>query len=604
MQNKFSYRSPLGWLLFGVIVNLLQAYFSPIDADEAYYWVYAQELDWGYFDHPPLVALLIKMGMDWLPGALGLRFGHVLAGGLTALVIWQLLDRPNGKMAVIAALLIAIQPMLQVYGFISTPDGPLLLFSALYLWQYRSFLRQPSWQNSLWLGLIMAALLYSKYHGVILIFFSILPNLRYLLRQPTAWLAVAFGALLYVPHLYWQYAHDFPSFRYHLSGRNDPYQFKYTTEFLLNQLLIFNPFLLYYYVRSLLNTPTKKEKSRPDYRFQQAMKWLILITLGFFLYSTSKGGTEAQWTAMLCIPLIYLLYQQVLVRPAWIPRLRLIGFGALLLFLLVRLVLVAPSSWLPFQKPFDAAPWVKELQILADGRPVIFENSYRDASHYRFYTNNAPAWTFTDVDYRPNQYDIWGHDLAFQDQEVLMVGKEKWTIPGTRPFVFPDKHLYTKVVPDFQVAKFARLSLSKPLPAVLQRGQEVAISVYISLDTSLITAANKDFWNFTGAISTTNSNGITAEDLDLKLNTPDFPLDLYAIFQFVGDGWFYGKLKPLRVESVRGDQTVLLYEGLLKIDPSLPLDELQFQLGLGYPGMPPLRGQSELQSVIIESESN
>ena len=27
--------------------------------DEAYYWQWAQHLDWGYYDHPPLVAWLI-----------------------------------------------------------------------------------------------------------------------------------------------------------------------------------------------------------------------------------------------------------------------------------------------------------------------------------------------------------------------------------------------------------------------------------------------------------------------------------------------------------------------------------------------------------------
>ncbi|MEM9836311.1 MAG: glycosyltransferase family 39 protein, partial [Bacteroidota bacterium] len=120
--EKISKISPWWWLLAWWGLNMVTAAFSPIDADEAYYWMYAQQLDWGYFDHPPAVALLINLGMHWLPGELGLRLGHVLIGGLTMLIIWDILDRPQGKQAWVAALLLAALPMLQVYGFIATPD--------------------------------------------------------------------------------------------------------------------------------------------------------------------------------------------------------------------------------------------------------------------------------------------------------------------------------------------------------------------------------------------------------------------------------------------------------------------------------------------------
>jgi hypothetical protein len=40
------------WLL----INLIQAYFTGIAHDEAYYWMYSNNLAWGYFDHPPMVS--------------------------------------------------------------------------------------------------------------------------------------------------------------------------------------------------------------------------------------------------------------------------------------------------------------------------------------------------------------------------------------------------------------------------------------------------------------------------------------------------------------------------------------------------------------------
>ena len=92
---------PLWILLAWCAINLLQAALSPLDPDETYYWMYADRLDWGYFDHPPAVALLVSMGKDWLPGALGLRFGHVLTGTALLTALYYLLDRPAGKWALV-----------------------------------------------------------------------------------------------------------------------------------------------------------------------------------------------------------------------------------------------------------------------------------------------------------------------------------------------------------------------------------------------------------------------------------------------------------------------------------------------------------------------
>jgi hypothetical protein len=79
---------PAWFLATWLLLNLLQAAFSPLDADETYYWMYASQLDWGYFDHPPAVAVLVALGRDWLPGALGLRFGHVLASPVARYSGW------------------------------------------------------------------------------------------------------------------------------------------------------------------------------------------------------------------------------------------------------------------------------------------------------------------------------------------------------------------------------------------------------------------------------------------------------------------------------------------------------------------------------------
>src|SRR5690606_40617625 len=55
------------------VLNLVQASITELIYDEAYYWYYAQDLAWGYFDHPPMVAFIVRLGSQVLSGDLGAR---------------------------------------------------------------------------------------------------------------------------------------------------------------------------------------------------------------------------------------------------------------------------------------------------------------------------------------------------------------------------------------------------------------------------------------------------------------------------------------------------------------------------------------------------
>ena len=75
---KNPYKKFYFFLILITLVNLLQAYFTEITLDEAYYYQYARDLDWGYYDHPPMVALVIKISQLFFNGNLGVRFLTVL----------------------------------------------------------------------------------------------------------------------------------------------------------------------------------------------------------------------------------------------------------------------------------------------------------------------------------------------------------------------------------------------------------------------------------------------------------------------------------------------------------------------------------------------
>ena len=166
------------FLLIWLLVNLLQASFTQLDPDEAYYWAYSQELAWGYFDHPSFIAILIKAGTSIFgDSTLGVRFFPVVLQTISCWLLWLIAGKPKQHSEVqLFILLLLGMPMLQVFGFIATPDAPLLFFATCYLYFYQQFLENNSWTNTLILGACMAAMLHSKYHGVLWIFFILLSN--------------------------------------------------------------------------------------------------------------------------------------------------------------------------------------------------------------------------------------------------------------------------------------------------------------------------------------------------------------------------------------------------------------------------------------------
>jgi len=83
-QFPVKYNRPvIYFLLLWTALNVLQACTLEIHADEAYYWMYSRFLDWGYYDHPPMVALFIKAGYSLMHSEFGVRLFTVLSSTIS-----------------------------------------------------------------------------------------------------------------------------------------------------------------------------------------------------------------------------------------------------------------------------------------------------------------------------------------------------------------------------------------------------------------------------------------------------------------------------------------------------------------------------------------
>lgn len=392
------------------VVNLLQAAFTGLANDEAYYWYFAQHLDWGYFDHPPMVALLVWLS-SFMPGLLGIRFFSTLLQPLYLLVFWHIIKPADAtrRDALLYVLLCFSQPLLQLYGFLAVPDAPLMMFTVLFLWAFKRFDSKSSVGNALLMGLTVALLGYSKYHGALVVLLVLLARPKVFLR-PQLYVAGFTALLLMVPHLWWQYSHDWVSLRYHLVGRNSwGYDVNYTLEYLGILLVLFNPLWLYHLVRGLCK-PAEGE----DKLMRRVSILLCLGFWGFFLVATLRGRVQPQWLLPTVLPVVALVFHAA-------RRSRYVYIAAIVcaaLFGVVRII--AAVNPLHFKgELWEGDEPYRKVAELADGRPVEFIGCYSFAAKYAYYTGN-PTHCSSFFFSRSSQWQYDTVDRSFAGQEVMV----------------------------------------------------------------------------------------------------------------------------------------------------------------------------------------
>ncbi|WP_342154579.1 ArnT family glycosyltransferase [Joostella sp. CR20] len=408
-----------------MVINLIQSAFTGLIFDEAYYWYFAQNLSWGYFDHPPMVALLVYIGNHLFDGELGVRLLSPFLYAANILLLWALIDDKNKHQYTwLFVAFISSIGLMVAYGFMILPDTALLTSSLLFMWAYKRFITQNNSFSVVLLGISMALVMYSKYHGVLLIVFVLLSNLQ-LLRKGKFWVAVVVSLLLYAPHLVWLQTVDYAPLKYHLFDRaNSAYRIKFTLDYLVNCIAIIGLcFPLTYWAFYKFSAENK---------FDKALKFLGYGVFIFFLFSSFSRKTQAQWVILMVIPLIIFsvryAYQFEKYR-TWLFRISVFSV-VLILYLRVALIYqpISPISY----EAYGNKKWVTELKEKVNGAPVVFHNSYRDAGMYGFYADTDLVFSSNDLDARENQFDLDDSEFKVRNQKVAyLTGNHNYLIDST-----------------------------------------------------------------------------------------------------------------------------------------------------------------------------
>lgn len=431
-------------LLIVFLINVLQGNFTELLPDEAYYWVYSQYMDWGFFDHPPLVAVWISISHFLFADELGVRFFSAISFSLLTYLVWLTIEHPKKKEFTWLFLLIFFSTaLLNVYGFITTPDTPLMLFCALFLYAYKEYLSKQSFMSYFLLSISIAGMMYSKYQGILIVFFVLLSNLK-VLKDYRLWFMALGALLLYLPHLHWQWLNDFPSFRYHLKERasNRTYKLEHTLMHFVNMIAIVGLTFPILYKAFFKNIKSKD-------LFMRGLNFIILGFLIFFFFSSFRGRVQAQWIVPISIPLILIAFHFLVNKEksrTWFTRLAILNIAVMLI---ARVLMSSIGDSYVSLNTHGNKRWVSELQSKTKGQQKIFINSYQNASTYWFYTKEEAYYMKTYLG-RNNHFSLLQKEKDISSKKAAFVSR--YRLPGSyfKTHIRGKDTIYTTFVKDYK----------------------------------------------------------------------------------------------------------------------------------------------------------
>lgn len=342
--------------------------------DEAQYWVWAQDLSWGYFSKPPGIAALIAASTYVFGDSpLGVKALAMLSYLLSALLCGAIARRLfNPHVAMWTTLITLTLPAFAWLGLFASTDALLTLCWLLALHCYLSAIATPTPVAWLKLGIACGLGLLSKYTMLAFVlgaFLHLLVEHRRLLATRGPWLAAGVALLLLAPNILWNITHDFPTLRHtaditlqrqHADGWNG------LLEFIAAQWLCLGPVLGSLGIYGLIHA--WRHHQPPDYRL------LILFSLPLWLLvciQAWNGGANANWAAPALAPASIALVAALLAQNR--PKLLIAALVSNLL--LVAVVYHAPQllSTVDSAKSTKFNPYIRAMgwaELAAELRPI------------------------------------------------------------------------------------------------------------------------------------------------------------------------------------------------------------------------------------------
>jgi Dolichyl-phosphate-mannose-protein mannosyltransferase len=312
-----------------VALRLGAAAWTPLTFDEAYYWMWSKHLAGGYYDHPPGVAAVIRLG-TMIAGdtELGVRLVSILLALPMSWAVYRTAAMLFGgvRVAATATMLLNVTLMAAVGTLIVTPDAPLLVASSFVLFFLAKVLATE--RGAWWLGVgaAVGAALLSKYTALffgpaILIWLVSVPKLRHWLISPWPYLGAAVSLAIFSPVIFWNSDHHWVSFIKQIGrARIEEFRPAFLAELIPTQVAFATPLVFTLGAMGLYALLKRKAGASAARMLVNATFWTIVA---YFIWHSLHARVEANWFAPV-YPAFAIAAAVAAILTRWEPRPQLI----------------------------------------------------------------------------------------------------------------------------------------------------------------------------------------------------------------------------------------------------------------------------------------
>jgi len=287
-----------------IVLRLVAAAWTPLTFDEAYYWMWSKHLAFGYYDHPPMVALVIRAGT--LIGGdteLGVRLFSILLALPMSFAIYRTAAILFGgtRLAANATILFNVTLMVAVGTLIVTPDSPLLVAASFVLFFLAKVLETGRGAWWLAVGAAVGCALLSKYTALlfgpaILIWLVAVPKQRRWLISLWPYLGGLVAFAIFASVILWNAEHQWVSFLKQIGDRVrvDEFHPYHVAELIPTQFAFATPLVFILGAMGLYALIRRKAGAMPARVLIDAMFWTIAA---YFIWHSLHARVEANWFA-------------------------------------------------------------------------------------------------------------------------------------------------------------------------------------------------------------------------------------------------------------------------------------------------------------------
>lgn len=404
---------------------------------DAYYFLYGQNLSLSYFDHPGMIGYLLRLFSEIFGKTVFvIKLTDFTITTFTILAFYKLASYFLSKNKAIKALILLTSTLfISILSFNSTPDVPLLLFWTLSLICLYKAIFEDNKKYWIFAGIAMGLAFNSKYTALLLQFGLIAfllfsTDYRKILKSPWLWLSILISILVMFPVFWWNYQHDFASFTFQSSERTSSIsEFKISpTNFfgaIAHQLLLLLPVLFLVFV-----TFTYKYIKRAILKFKiPQAKTLFLLAffiptfVGFFSI-TPIYWVKLNWmmpSYITGIILAGMFIKQKLIKTQLVFS---VIFHVLILVQVLFYVVPIKSddTWIGWK---ELALETEKLQEKYPNSFVFSDDNYKTSSSLNFYMNQK-VYAQNIIGLPALHFDHLGDDLSkLNSKNALFIDSDK-----------------------------------------------------------------------------------------------------------------------------------------------------------------------------------